>query len=400
MDPPLDRNEVVRPRRVAFVIWSLERGGAERVLSTLANEFVRRGSEATVIQFAVRHEREYTLDPHVTRLLLPGRPWPRRPSAMTRSGPGEQSPSKPWWRRLVVDRLLGLTKDLTWTFRLASRLRTIRPDVVISFMEASNVRTLLATRFLPSAVVVAERTDPRHHWIEPKWRLLRRVTYRWADALVVQTTSVAEWARAFVPANRIHVVPNPAPSWDEPQRTREAVVLGMGRLGREKGFDLLIEAFAKVEGRHPGWRLDIAGRGELRAELVELSRELGIGDRVRLLGEVDEPERELRRASIFALSSRYEGFPNVLLEAMACGTPVVAVDCPSGPRDIVEDETTGLLVPMEDASALASALERLMASAELRDRLGGNAREAVRARFSLEAVLALWEGILDAVTGR
>jgi glycosyltransferase involved in cell wall biosynthesis len=200
------------------------------------------------------------------------------------------------------------------------------------------------------------------------------------------------------------VIPNPVPAAEPsgPRDSAERLVLAIGRLEPQKGFDVLLRAFSTMSARHPDWRLAILGEGSSRAPLEALARELGIAARVVLPGRTPDPRPFLQSAAIFVLSSRFEGFPNALAEAMASGVAVIATDCPTGPRELVQPDASGLLVPTDDVAGMADALERLAADPGLRHRLGEAAREAVR-RYHPETVLREWDRLLASVmleTGR
>jgi len=165
--------------------------------------------------------------------------------------------------------------------------------------------------------------------------------------------------------------------------------VAMGRLGFEKGFDLLLLAFALCFERYPDWTLRLVGQGAEQPRLQNLAEQLGIKHAVRFEPVTKEPERVLHESDLFVLSSRTEGFPMVLLEAMACGLPVVSFDCSSGPREMIRDGIDGLLVPPEDVGALAAAMATLMGDELERQRLAKRAVE-VAERFSLPRVMGMW----------
>jgi glycosyltransferase involved in cell wall biosynthesis len=169
-------------------------------------------------------------------------------------------------------------------------------------------------------------------------------------------------------------------------------LLAVGRLDYQKGFELLIEAFARLAADARDWELVIVGQGPLREALGERLEELGIGDAAYLAGEVGNLDDWYRDADLFALSSRFEGFPNALLEAMAHGLPAVSFDCDTGPRDIIRPGVDGLLVAPGDVGALEAALRRLMGDAALREQFGKRATD-VRDRFAMERVAELWEDL-------
>lgn len=362
--------------KVLFVISSMAAGGAERAVAHMANYWAAKGWHTSIATLAP-DPPFYPLHPDVRILPL--------------NEAGESTSTR-----------MALAQN-------AHRLRAIRrtvtataPDVVISVMDRTNVRTLLALRGVRTPVIVQEQIDPASHSIGRQWERLRRITYPWADAIVVLTSRNADY---FPPSlrSRVRVIPNPAVLSTQPDpkaRDRRAgnTVVAMGRCVPQKGFDLLLRAFAQVSDRYPLWKLKILGDGAQRAELEQMAGDLGLSEKVLFMGIVKEPIPVLESADIFAFSSRYEGFPLALCEAMACGLPVVSFDCPSGPREIIRDGIDGLLVPPEDVDAFAQAMLRLMADPALREQLGARAVE-VTDRFGLERIMAQWETLLSEVTG-
>jgi glycosyltransferase involved in cell wall biosynthesis len=198
------------------------------------------------------------------------------------------------------------------------------------------------------------------------------------------------------------VIPNPVLAFKEgtarlPLKNAEGrTMVAMGRLVEQKGFDLLLDAFGQLSARYPGWSLVIMGEGPLRGELEARARALHLEHQVQFTGEVPEPFPVLRAADLFVLSSRFEGFPNALCEAMACGVAVVSFNCPSGPAEIIRHGVDGILVPPGDVSALVAVLDDLMKDQHERDRLASRAPEVVE-RFSCDKVLLLWEQLFEEV---
>ena len=214
---------------------------------------------------------------------------------------------------------------------------------------------------------------------------LRRGTY---DATVVLTRQDRE--ENWKGRRGVHVIPNPCvwrPERVAPLERPRAVAVG--RLVPVKGFGLLVRAWEKVAAVHPDWKLEIWGDGPERGSLERLVRGKGLEKNVLLRGATGEVREKLLQSSMLVFPSLFEGFGMVLVEAMACGVPCVAFECPCGPRDVISPEEDGLLVPPGDTDALARAIIRLMEQPELRSRMGEAARNKV-ARYAMEAVCAAW----------
>lgn len=291
---------------------------------------------------------------------------------------------------------------LRW-WRLRVAIKNSAPDAVLSFMDKTNVLTLLACQGLRRRVVVAERTNPRHYPIARAWSRLRDRVYPRASAVVVQTESLRTWALARCKPERVYVIPNALdkarlaamresplapsdPAW-------EGRIVAMGRMTQEKGQDLLLLACAHVLLDFPRWRLELIGDGPLRSKLEEQARGLGIAGQVLFHGQLAEPFGSIKACDIFVLPSRIEGFPNVLLEAMGLGRACISFDCPCGPSDLIESEINGLLVPEQDVSKMALAIRRLIAEPQLRIQFGERAA-SIAIRYTETAVMQQWNKAL------
>lgn len=214
--------------------------------------------------------------------------------------------------------------------------------------------------------------------------------YRDVDRLLLLTREDADrWiGQGF---NHVGFMPNPTPLRSPAPSPRTGrTVVSIGRLGYEKGVDMLLDTWAEVVPRHPGWRLRIHGAGPDEEALRRQGSELGLDGSVEWAGRTEDVAGALRRSSVFVLSSRGEGFPLALLEAMSCAVPCVAFDCAPGVREIVRHEEDGLLARPGNVPELARHLDRLLSDAALRDRMGERARENVR-RFSPESITDRWE---------
>ena len=342
---------------VTLVIYSLRGGGAERVMSIMANHWAERGWKVTLLTYDDGAEAPaYRLSAAVDHRCLD----------IEGASSGVMQAVRSNVRRLVV---------------LRRAIKDSAPDVVVSFLDVVNVRSILATFGLGVPVVVSEHSDPSRHRIGAVWQALRKWSYRYAASVVVLTPD----ALGYFP-NAIRrkgaVIPNPLEvdvgADLVPVGGRRKTVVSVGRLAEEKGFDRLITAFSMVAAKHREWSLTIWGEGEGRQSLEAVRDRLGLRGRVALPGWTREPFKELSVAGLFVMSSRYEGFSNALCEAMACGAPVVSFDC-QGPRHIVRDGHDGVLVPEGDVDKLAAAMDRLMADPAERDRLAANGVQVDRA---------------------
>lgn len=275
-----------------------------------------------------------------------------------------------------------------------------RPDLVLAMMTMSSVIAVLAGLNLGVPVVVSERTYPPLMSLGRVWKSLRRLTYPWAAQVVMLTSEGLSWLYSEVPHARGIVIPNPViyplPCGNHSipiESVRIAgrkVLLAVGRLDDEKQFDLLLQAFAMISLKCSKWDLVILGEGPLRLELEAQRQRLGLSDRVHLPGRAGNIGDWYERADLYVMSSRREGFPNTLAEAMAHGCAVVSYDCDTGPRDLIRHGIDGLLVtPVSDVDVLAQALGQLMEDDVLRQRFSRKSVE-VRERFAVGKISMMW----------
>lgn len=352
--------------KAMFVISGLGAGGAERVVSQIASHWQARGVEVAIVSFDRAEDAEFHhFDPAITRHRL------------GRSG---------------RDRVSGKLAKLHNLVDLRRLLREDTPDVIIPFLTKNNLIALLASRRMAIPVICCERNNPAQQQKHPAWNALLARAYRHARLIICQTEAVKRCFPREV-GDRLRVIPNPISAWPTARPpTLPRTIVAVGRLTEQKGFDVLIDAFASLAAV-TDWQLQIFGEGPLRGALEAQIKRLELSDKAALMGTSAAPGEWVGNAGLFVLSSRYEGFPNVLGEAMAAGLPVIATDCDFGPAELVAHGRTGLLVPPGDTDALARAMADCIASEDLRRQLGANAAKAIR-KFAPEWVMQQWDAAL------
>lgn len=363
-------------RRIGFVINQLGgvgAGGSDRVISVLANEFAERGWDVDILALTGDTTIDRTLDSRVKV----------RFEAPIRSG------SKVAQVGLRMIRGASLVRSYAKQHPQA---------VIVSFIAWVNMCTIagLVGRKHHGPVIVSERTDPASDPGSGAARKLRDAAYRRADALVFQTPDAQAYFtdKLTVPSR---VIPNPVsgglPDWTQPQASIEIVTAA--RLEAQKNIPLLVAAFAPIAQAHPTAHLRVFGEGKLRSEIQNHIDELGLTDAVTLEGFAADVHQQLSQASMFVMSSDYEGMPNALLEALAMGMPAISVDCPiGGPRMLIEDGVNGILIPTNDAPAMTAAMQRFIDEPTTAATMGSAAAE-VRQTHSVGRIVDTWERFIN-----
>jgi glycosyltransferase involved in cell wall biosynthesis len=388
------RNEFV-PERVHFLMFTADGAdGVCRSVLNLANHLCERHPVEIISVYRRRATPASRIDGRIrVRYLVdlrddgpPGRlrQWlARRPS-------------------YLVDRAVARRLSLLTDLQMLRTLGRLAPGILISTRPTLH----LASTRLASRRLVKIGQDHLNYPYRARENGLLGVIERAAlgglDAFVTLTSEdAADYRRLFGDRGAL-VAPIPnALSWPLQGRSQldSKIVLTAGRLVRRKGMDRLIRAFAPVARTHPDWELHIYGKGQLEPSLRRQIDECGMSDRIRMMGHTRDLATVMESASIFVTASRAEGFPMVLLEAMSKGLPLVAVDCPRGPRDIVRDGDNGRLVPNGDLLALSRALEDMMGDADARRRMGARAR-ADAENYTMDGVAAQWERLFQTLRQR
>jgi glycosyltransferase involved in cell wall biosynthesis len=389
---PAARAPAVPKRRMGLLIATLQSGGAERVCSLLANHWAQRGHSVQLMTLADPSSDAYEIDPAVQRVVI-----------------GDFS--------LSPNLLSALRKNMRRVQNLRAHLKQSQLDVALSFMNVSNSLLAVAGLGTGTVCVGSERSYPPAEGAPLAHNMARWALYGCLDAVVAQTAQTATWLRQATLARNVAAIPNPitlplptSQPTVQPQQWLQAgrpVLLAVGRLVELKRFDALLHAFAQAtadarqahatagpSNTAAPWQLAILGEGPLHASLKAQVDELGLQDHVVLPGRVGNVSDWFALADAYVLTSRYEGYPNALLEALASGVPSIACDVLTGPRDLIVDGVNGLLVPANSHEDLTNALRRMMGDAALRQRMASQASLTLESH-AMHTIAARWEAVFE-----
>lgn len=359
--------------RILIYIPSLRGGGAERVAVDLARRWVYDGHEIILVTQSDASTDAYPLDSRVQRVCL---------NTFEKAG---------FWGHI------------TQISRLRREIKRYRPDIVVSFLTSASVFSIIAGIGLHCQVIATEHAYPPFQKLSGVWRRLRKLLYPKAAQVVTLTQATADYLQKEIPKAKFTVIPN-AVHWpiDEhepviqmPKMKGRKWLLAVGRLQPVKGFDLLIESFSKFADAYPDWDLLILGEGPERDNLACQIEQVGLQQRVLLVGRVGNMQWWYGKGDMFILSSRSEGLSNSLQEAMSCGLPCVAFDCDVGPRELIRHGIDGCLVqPAGSVEALTEGIVSLINDPE---RINNYSKRAVdmRDRYSMRRISGMWNELFQ-----
>lgn len=347
-------------KKIVMILGSMHRGGAERVISILSQDYAEKGWSVDVILLLFNNV-EYILHPKVNVIDM-----------------------------AYDERKSRIARVPKWLYGIRKYIKDSKPDVVLSFAARINILVKIACIGMKQRLFVSERNDPRCDGRSKLVDLLTKVLYPKTSACIFQTRRAASY---FPNLNNKVIIANPIMIFDIADKIKEHKIVAAGRLSAQKNQKLLIEAFSEISTRYPMYTLEIYGDGELLEELIQCAKDHGVEEKTVFHGNVFDLHKQIANAEIFVLSSDFEGLSNALLEAMMMGLPCISTNC-AGSDEYIESEKNGLLVPVGNVEEMASALERLIKDEKLRIKLGEQAKMDSDI-FSKDAILHKWHSLMD-----
>jgi len=343
----------IKEKSIVFYIGSLCMGGAERVIVNLATYFHSCGYKVTIVT-KLRDEDEYPVPEGVTRIL----------ADITED-------------EISGNRIVNLYRRIA---KLRNIFKQLAPDYIVSFIKKNNFMAISAAAGLHIPVIVSVRSNPAREYPDKLTRLLVRILFARASGVVLQTQQAKDFFPKSVQKKAV-VLPNSLSEkflQSEYNGERRKEIVWVGRMDSNKNPMMLLRAFAKIVEKYPEWSVTYIGEGYQREEMETFCKEWNLNSRVKFAGRTDDVAGAIRPASVFVLTSKQEGMPNALIEAMVSGLAVISTDCPcGGPADLIENGTNGILIPVDDEKTLVEALDKLLSDDDYRVRMGNEAAKLI-----------------------
>ena len=339
--------------KILFNCLNFKKGGAERVISTLANKFIDK-NDVTILTL-MNLEDMYDLNKNVKRIQIDNN--------------DKYTKFNDFFIKLSFNRI----------FKLYREIINDKPDVIISFLPEPSLRLMLIRNFSRKLkripIIISIRTDPSIEYKNCFIRLIMKKLYKNVDGMVFQTRDAKSYFDNLMTFRNVEIIPNPVNKKFVEEKPysgiRDKIIVSVGRLEKQKNHMLLIDAFAEVLKRYPEYQLHIYGDGKIKNELNHHIEELSLTNKVVLKGQVDDVGEKIRKSSIFVLSSNYEGMPNALIEAMCIGLPCISSKV-SGAKDLIDDGVNGVLFDINNKEQLVSKICSIIENKELSNKLSLN----------------------------
>lgn len=363
-------DEIAVAKTIALYISSMRKGGAERVVANLAQYFDEKGYHVVLVT-THKAEIEYEIPEKVKRIL---------------SEPDE------------CELQSGRIRNFWARFRKLRRIwKEEKPDVIVSFIGKNNMMAILTSLGRGIPVAVSVRGEPGEEYYNGMLRFLARNLFRLADGVILQTKRCMDFFPRGVRKKAI-ILKNPVNPvfFREPYRgEREKTIVAVGRVDENKNHEMLIRAFAGIAEEFPDYRLIIYGDGDKRQDLIELTKELKLEERISLPGNIDNVADAIYKTRVFVLSSNTEGMPNTLIEAMILGLTVVSTDCPcGGPAELITHGVNGLLSPVRDEKSMKENLQYVLNNLHKADSMANEAAKTSDI-YDVNKVYLEWENYIN-----
>ena len=369
--------------KILFSCLSISNGGAERVMSSLVNNFSMKKDNEVVLLTLLNTKDDYLINKNVKRYIIDNKEYSKKCNLE---------------KKISKFSLKGLLK-------IYKIIKEERPDVIVSFLPEPSFKIMFLKKVFKSIseipVIVSIRNDPQVEYKNVLVRFIMKKLYSDIDGMVFQTLDAKEYIAKMINIKNIAIIPNPinekffVKAIDDSKRKNEIVTLG--RLESQKNHKLLIKSFYKASKINNKYTLNIYGEGSLFNELQRMIIELELEGKVFLRGKTTKTEEVLNNAKIFVLSSNYEGMPNALMEAMACGLPCISTNCPcGGPKEIIINNENGLLINTNNENELTNSLIELMNKKEKRIQLGNKAKK-IRNKYSEKEINSRWNTFIEKI---
>ena len=368
-------------KKIVIIVSALNMGGTQRNVSILCNNWSDKGYKVTIIYtntLKSQKKNYFKLNKKVRQVYI---------------------------KKSIFSYKFKTINLLYKLFFIRQTIKKLKPDVTISFLTRMNIANVLSNFGLNYFTVISERTYPPFRTLNMKFLWFYRILFKNINKIIVQTKKNKFFVEKFFPRIETHVIPNPI-VYPIPNNgnicspnlylsKNKKVILGAGRLHKSKQFDILIKAYSEIKDKHQSWDLVILGDGEEKKNLNDLIKKLEISNRVHLIGSVGNMQNWYEVSDLFVLTSSFEGFPNVLLEAMSCGLPCISFDCDTGPSEIINNGINGILIkPTSKYKDLSKVIDRVIRDPNLLKNISDNAIFS-REKYSVNNIIKKWNEILE-----